>query len=141
MSHIIEESDLYFTDAHPDHWVARDPDLDRLVIFPAGPHGWRERQVWGGSQRSLRSASGPWMAMGTGWPGALIKRQEAGRRLKVAREARGLSQEEAAAMLDMSRPYLSDLENGKRVCAWTKLVEIVRTLGLDPRIILPELCT
>lgn len=68
----------------------------------------------------------------------MIDRIESGRRLRAAREALGLSQGEAAGALGMSQAYLSDIEVGKRVPGWTRMVAIVAGLGLDPRIVAPE---
>lgn len=68
----------------------------------------------------------------------MIDRIEAGRRLRDARKAAGYSQEKAAARLGINRPALSDLERGKRVPGWPRMVEIVTTLGLDPKAVVPE---
>jgi transcriptional regulator with XRE-family HTH domain len=68
----------------------------------------------------------------------MISRVEAGRRLRSAREAAGLGQGEAADRAGLSRPYLSDLERGERVCGWPRLVALVTVLGLDPRQVVPE---
>jgi transcriptional regulator with XRE-family HTH domain len=68
----------------------------------------------------------------------MIEREECGRRLKVAREATGLSQTEAAARLEWKQPTLSQYESGARVPSWIVLLEMVEKLGLDPAIVFPE---
>jgi transcriptional regulator with XRE-family HTH domain len=67
-----------------------------------------------------------------------IDRTEAGRRLATARRAVGLNQTEAAQRLGISRPDLSRIETGDRIPSWTRMVEIVTTLGLDPECVVPE---
>lgn len=69
---------------------------------------------------------------------APLDRFEAGRRLRAAREAKGLSQVEAARILGVAPPKLSEWERGRRVFDWTRLVAYVDALGLDWRIVLPE---
>lgn len=68
----------------------------------------------------------------------MIDRTESGRRLKAARESSGLNQSEAAASLGMAQPYLSDIESGRRVPSWPRVLAMVEALGLDPRIVAPE---
>jgi transcriptional regulator with XRE-family HTH domain len=67
-----------------------------------------------------------------------IDPKEAGRRLQQARVAAGLTQEQAATQLAMKRTELSELENGRRVPGWTRLLWMIETLGLDYRILFPE---
>jgi hypothetical protein len=40
--------------------------------------------------------------------------------------------------LGISRPDLSRIETGDRIPSWTRMVEIVTTLGLDPECVVPE---
>lgn len=68
----------------------------------------------------------------------LITRAEAGRRLRAARKARGLTQAEASARCGLPQSYLSALERGARVCTWPALVGVVAALGYDPELIVPE---
>lgn len=67
-----------------------------------------------------------------------IERAEAARRVRAARKAAGLSQREAAARLGVSQAWLSAVETGRRVPSWTRLVALVVTLGLDPKLVAPE---
>lgn len=67
-----------------------------------------------------------------------LGRHEAGRRLKAAREARGLTQSAAATMLGVQQSHVSRWERGVAVFLWTDLAWYVATLGLDWSIVLPE---
>lgn len=51
-----------------------------------------------------------------------------GSRIRVRRIALRLSQEAIAASCDISRPFLSDVENGKRGIGFFKLYEIAKVL-------------
>jgi transcriptional regulator with XRE-family HTH domain len=68
----------------------------------------------------------------------MMTREEFGRRFKAAREAAGLTQLEAAQALGQRQPRIAEYESGKRVPPIPHLVEIVLTLGLDPRLLVPE---
>lgn len=52
-------------------------------------------------------------------------------RIKELRTAEGISQEELARRLDMSRPYLAQIENGSRNLSTKRQAEIARALGVD----------
>lgn len=62
-----------------------------------------------------------------------------GQRLKDARQARGLTQDAAAALLGVSRTYLSNLESGYRLESWPTWLEMITSLGYDLRTVAPEL--
>jgi len=63
---------------------------------------------------------------------------EFGARFKAARQATGMTQAEAAAALGVAQPRIAEYENGVRVPPTLRLIEIVETLGLDPRIFFPQ---
>jgi transcriptional regulator with XRE-family HTH domain len=67
-----------------------------------------------------------------------ITPEEAGRRIRLAREKVGFSQTQAAKKLKITQPRLSEMERGLKVTTWTRLVAIVKILGLDPKVIVPE---
>ena len=52
--------------------------------------------------------------------------------LKIAREHRGLSQEELGEGADLDRTYPSLLERGLRTPTLTVLIEIARALHVEP---------
>jgi Zn-dependent peptidase ImmA (M78 family)/transcriptional regulator with XRE-family HTH domain len=62
-----------------------------------------------------------------------VSRQELGRRLRVAREARGLTQEEVAEHLDVSRPTVAQMELGNRAVTSLELDRLARLYGRDLR--------
>lgn len=68
----------------------------------------------------------------------MIDATEAGRRLRAAREATGISQSEAGRRLGVPHARVGEYEAGRKVMAWTRLVWYVETLGLDWRLVLPE---
>lgn len=57
--------------------------------------------------------------------------------LKLARQRRGWSQEEAARRLGLSQPYLSMLERGKRSLTRPMARKMVRTYRLPPTVLFP----
>jgi transcriptional regulator with XRE-family HTH domain len=69
----------------------------------------------------------------------MLTREECGRRLQEARKARGLTQADAAELLGIARNSYAQYENGSRVPTWTRLDEMIFKLGLDPKIVWPEL--
>lgn len=62
-----------------------------------------------------------------------VSRQELGRRLRVAREARGLTQEDVAEHLDVSRPTVAQMELGNRAVTSLELDRLARLYGRDLR--------
>ena len=62
-----------------------------------------------------------------------VSRQELGRRLRVAREARGLTQEDVAEHLDVSRPTVAQMELGNRAVTSLELDWLARLYGRDLR--------
>jgi hypothetical protein len=71
----------------------------------------------------------------------MIDKQEAARRLRVAREEAGYPTARAAALAlgpKMEQQW-GDWERGKRLPAWPRLIDMAARLGLDPAILFPEL--
>jgi transcriptional regulator with XRE-family HTH domain len=67
-------------------------------------------------------------------------REEAGRRVRAAREAAGYPSARAAAgAIGMNARYLQKIESGATVPGWPKMVALAAALGLDPAILFPEL--
>ncbi|MGX7741557.1 helix-turn-helix domain-containing protein [Rhodopseudomonas parapalustris] len=69
----------------------------------------------------------------TSTPSPMLK--ELGERLRSARLAAGLSQEEVAARAGISRPRYRDIETGAAAARATSLVNIARALGLEMMLI------
>lgn len=63
--------------------------------------------------------------------------REFGRRLRHARKRAGLSQEDLAERLGVSRAAVANIELGRQRVALHQLVSAASTLGLDPRDLLP----
>src|SRR5206468_2367928 len=55
-----------------------------------------------------------------------------GRAIKVLRTERGLGRRELAELAEVSYPYLSEIENGKKRASSKALVAIAAALGLRP---------
>lgn len=55
-----------------------------------------------------------------------------GQRIRWARDAVGVTQEELASALGMRRPSLSDIENGKQEIVASRLYEIALLLDCAP---------
>ncbi|WP_291983234.1 XRE family transcriptional regulator [Luteitalea sp.] len=62
-----------------------------------------------------------------------VSRQELARRLRVAREARGLTQEDVAEHLEVSRPTVAQMELGNRAVTSLELDRLARFYGRDLR--------
>ena len=62
-----------------------------------------------------------------------VSRQELGRRLRVAREARRLTQEDVAEHLDVSRPTVAQMELANRAVTSLELDRLARLYGRDLR--------
>lgn len=56
-----------------------------------------------------------------------------GKELKRIRKSLNLSQDEVAANCDITKPNLSNIENGKKDFVFTTLLEIARGLGIEPK--------
>ena len=56
-----------------------------------------------------------------------------GRYIKVARERKGLSQEEVAEMAEMSQSYYSRIENGQREIDLAVAIRLCASVGTDIR--------
>ena len=62
-----------------------------------------------------------------------VSREELARRLRVAREACGLTQEDVAEHLDVSRPTVAQMELGNRAVTSLELDRLARLYGRDLR--------
>src|SRR5882724_11613633 len=62
-----------------------------------------------------------------------IHEEELGRRLRQAREATGLTQEEVAGQMGLARPSVVQLEQGKRTVSGLELDRLAHLYGLDLR--------
>jgi Zn-dependent peptidase ImmA (M78 family)/transcriptional regulator with XRE-family HTH domain len=67
-----------------------------------------------------------------------IDQQELARRLREAREASGLRQEDVAQHLGLSRPSVAQIELGNRAVGGLELAQLARLFGLDLRDLLAE---
>lgn len=56
---------------------------------------------------------------------------EVGHRIKIAREAKGLSQEDLAALVDLSPTHVSVIERGKKATRLDKFVAIANALEVS----------
>lgn len=63
---------------------------------------------------------------------------EFGQRFKAARLKAGLTQVAAAERLGIPQPRIAEYETGGVVPPLPRLMEIMATLGLDPKIVFPE---
>ena len=61
-----------------------------------------------------------------------MTRYQFARRLRRARENAGLSQAGAAHLLGVAPPRVAEYESGVRIPPTMRLIEMIRTLGLDP---------
>jgi transcriptional regulator with XRE-family HTH domain len=61
-----------------------------------------------------------------------------GRNLRAYREARGLSQEAFADVLEVHRTYMGGVERGERNLTLKSLERIASRLGLDPLALLEQ---
>src|SRR3990172_962445 len=62
-----------------------------------------------------------------------VDREELGRRIRVAREARGLTQDDVAQHLGVSRPTVAQMELGNRAVKSLELDQLARLFGRDLR--------
>lgn len=63
--------------------------------------------------------------------GAAVNFTEVGRRIKIAREAKNLSQEDLAALVDLSPTHISVIERGKKATRLDKFVAIANALEVS----------
>jgi transcriptional regulator with XRE-family HTH domain len=72
-----------------------------------------------------------------------ISKHEAARRFKAALDTTGESRYKLAKLLDLTRGRLSEYENLDpekcRLPSWTRMLWMVKKLGLDPAVIYPEI--
>ncbi len=59
-----------------------------------------------------------------------VDRKELGRRVREAREAAGVSQDEARKAIDVSQPTYSRIESGDRVLKGDELVQLADCFGV-----------
>ncbi len=64
--------------------------------------------------------------------------QELGRRIRDAREVAGLTQEELALRVDLSRASVANIERGNQRVALHKFLELAQALGAEPLRLLPS---
>lgn len=62
---------------------------------------------------------------------------ELGRRIRAAREAVGVTQEELALRVELSRASVANIERGHQRVALHKFVELALALGVEPLRLLP----
>lgn len=67
-----------------------------------------------------------------------IVKKEIAERLKLARDLSGLSQAQAAKILDMSRPTVSEIEQGRRNVTGAELKEFSNIYDVDVNWLLSE---
>lgn len=67
-----------------------------------------------------------------------ITQEELGRRIRSAREACGLTQEQVAADLDVSRPTVAQIEAGNRAVSSLELDQLAHLFGRDIRELVAE---
>ncbi len=67
-----------------------------------------------------------------------MSRADMARRIREAREQRGITQTEAAQRLGVPPSRIWEWETGARTPLAITIVEIIEKLELDPRIIFPE---
>ncbi|MDP9470648.1 MAG: helix-turn-helix domain-containing protein [Chloroflexota bacterium] len=61
-----------------------------------------------------------------------------GDRLRIEREAAGLTQEELAGRVQMSRPSVANIERGNQRVALHQLVAFAAAIGVEPTVLLPQ---
>ena len=61
-----------------------------------------------------------------------------GKRVRMLREQKGLSQESLADLSGMHRTYIGSLERGTRNVSLRNILRIARALGVPPAAILPD---
>src|SRR6058998_774762 len=67
-----------------------------------------------------------------------ITQQELGRRIRAAREARGMTQDEVAKRLGLSRPTVVQIEAGNRSVSSLELDKLAYLFGCDIRDLIAE---
>ena len=63
---------------------------------------------------------------------------ELGKILRAVRKESGLTQRDAAALCNVSLPFLNGLEQGKATAQIGKVLSVCHRFGLDVRLRLPE---
>jgi transcriptional regulator with XRE-family HTH domain len=66
------------------------------------------------------------------------RRAEFSDRFRAARIAAGYTQQAAADRLGVPQPRIAEYESGYRVPTIIRMIEIVKTLKLEPAILFPE---
>jgi transcriptional regulator with XRE-family HTH domain len=67
------------------------------------------------------------------------RRAEFAARLRAARLAKGLTQEQVGRILGVDRSYVNRLESGDRIESWPAWLRMVAILGYDLSLVAPEL--
>ncbi len=67
-----------------------------------------------------------------------MTRQTFGTRFQAARKAAGLTQSSAAKRARVAQPRIAEYENGSHAPGLFRLLQLIKILGLDPRILFPE---
>jgi transcriptional regulator with XRE-family HTH domain len=62
---------------------------------------------------------------------------EVGRRVRIAREAAGLTQDALADQVDLSRTSVTNIENGRQKIALHTLCKVASVVGVEPASLLP----
>lgn len=58
-------------------------------------------------------------------------KEKFGNRLKALRKEKGLSQEELALKSSLNRPYISGIEQGKRIVSLEVMEKLAEALGVE----------
>lgn len=68
---------------------------------------------------------------GTAVYGQIVTAQDVGRAVRQKRKELGVLQEAAAGLADVGTKFLSQLENGKETAELGKVLQVLRSLGLE----------
>jgi transcriptional regulator with XRE-family HTH domain len=63
---------------------------------------------------------------------------EVGRRVRLARERAGLTQDALAARVSLSRTSVTNIEKGRQKVLLHKFCSLAAALGVDPAVLLPD---
>ena len=61
-----------------------------------------------------------------------------GKRIKIARKRKGLTQEELSGLISAGAPHISNIENGKKIFSIELLVELCNALEVSPNELLGD---
>lgn len=71
-------------------------------------------------------------------PDAIMDLQRVGNRIKQFRKRQGLTQEQVASYLDLSRPQISLIESGERSIDLNKLEKLANLFGINLAVFISE---